>query len=435
MSRILSSRRGFLKGVAGLGAAAAVLPWLEAKAAGDPLPKLILFYTPHGTVWDQWRPSGSETNFTLSPILAPLQNHKSGLVIIDGLNIASPYDHRVPHTYDLPALWSGSPIDTTASDFERQDHGVTFGWNTGTTIDQTLATALEPDTPFPTVELGVVCGGSHPATRMIYTGPRSPRQPLDKPDIAFDHLFGSYGSEGVTKRRREAVLDAARADLGQVRGRLSPSDQLRLDAHETALYELQASLDSGSLDCDLPDRPPSQTTLETRIDHQIDLMAAALGCGLTRIASMQISKGDNDGSTYPWAGITSNGHHLTSHDRTAPAQADLASLYTWYAGRFARLLDKLAAMPDGDGTSVLDNSIVIWGSEIGIGWNHDVSNVPFVVAGGGMGRVRGGRYLRVSGQHNRLLVDAAQVMGVPSITSYGSTDNGTGGVPGLLTSG
>ena len=423
------SRRSFLRTLGAAGAGVALMPWLSARADDEPMPRVILFYTPHGTVWDRWRPTGSGTSFALSPILAPLERHKKQLVVIDGMNIASPYSHRVPHTYDLPALWSGSPIDTTATDFERTDHGVTFGWNTGTTIDQYLAGRLSPDTPFPTLELGVLCGGSHPATRMIYSGPRAPRHPLTNPGLAFDQVFG--GDDGAGAERRRAVLDAALGDLNAVRPKLSASDRRRLDAHETAIYELQDSLgaDDG---CDAPDRPLGGG-LDVIIDQQSDLLAAALACGKTRIASLQITKGDNDGALYPWVGIETGGHHLTSHDRTAAAQDDLAALYTWYSHRFAHLLDLLDALPDGNGQSVLDNSIVIWGSEIGIGWNHDISNVPFVVAGGGAGRVRRGRYLQVSGQHNRVLVDAAQVMGLTDVTSYGSTDNGSGGVPGLLT--
>jgi hypothetical protein len=191
-----SKRRAFLKLLGGAGAvsaAASVFPWLKARGDGATCPpKLLFFYTPHGTIWDRWRPTGGETDFSLSYILNPLAAHRNDLVIIDGLGIQDPYSHRVPHTYDMPALFTGSPIDTTSTMYERVDHGVTFGWNTGVSVDQTIANRLMPPTPHRSIELGTACGGSHPNARMIYTGPAAPRQTHHNPPRAWDQLFSSF---------------------------------------------------------------------------------------------------------------------------------------------------------------------------------------------------------------------------------------------------
>jgi len=425
------TRRSFLA-ASGAIAAGSLFPWLHARADSPPPRRLVLFFTPHGTVWDRWRPTvtgGGPHDFTLSPILQPLARHRDRLVILDGLSIGDPYSHRVPHTYDMPAVWTGSPIDDSATDFSRPDHGVSYGWNLGRSIDQAIAAAIPQLTPFPTVELGLLNSGAHPATRMIYTGPAAPRNPLQQPTQAFDHLFASGGSRDLVRRR--AVLDAVRGDLSAVRPTLAPSDRHRLQAHEQALDELQASMEGGA-GCPTPERP-TNLGLQHAIDQQLDLLAVALGCGKTNIISFQLAIGDNDGANYPWAGIHTGGHHYVSHETSRPAQDSLASLYTWYSERFAHLLDRLAALPESDGGSVLDHTLVLWGTEVGVGWDHRIDNVPFIAAGGAGGLLRGGRYLRLPRmRHNRLLVDAAQAMGWSDLQTFGLMDDGTGGVPGLL---
>ncbi|MEM9074928.1 MAG: DUF1552 domain-containing protein, partial [Myxococcota bacterium] len=292
--------------------------------------------------------------------------------------------------------------------------------------------------PFRTLELGVGTTGAHPATRMIYTGAGMPRHPLSHPGRAYDQVFMGFEDPepDVSALRRRSVIDTVVEDLTSLRGRLGAADRARLEAHEASLREIELSLgttDPGT--CTLH-APPMGSSLAVTIDQQSQLLATAIACERTSIASMQVRIADNDASLYPWVGIDTGGHHLTSHDQSTTAQGNLADLYRWYAERFAHLLDMLDAIPDGDGFSVLDNSFVVWGSEIGVGWNHDVSNVPFVVAGGAAGRMVGGRHLDLRGmnlQHNRVLVDCFRAMGVGDVSTWGSTDNGSGGVPGLLT--
>jgi Protein of unknown function (DUF1552) len=435
MSRPQSlSRRAMLK--AGLGASAlGLFPWLSgnrADAAPAPM-RILLFFTPHGTIWDQWRPVGGETNFTLSPILAPLSAHVNRMAIVDGIRLETGTSYYVPHTYTMPLLWTGSPIDTAASDFCRPDHGVCFGWNTGVSVDQHIAGQLTgTPTPYNTIELGYGCGGLHPATRMIYGGPAMPRSPLDTPAQAFSNLFGGISNDIEQAQkdalRRSSVLDNVLEDFNQRRAVLTPDEKTRLDAHADSLRELELSLTAV---CDAPTEPMG-VNAENAIDHQSDLMAAALGCGLTRVASFQLRVADNDNTLYPWVGLNTGGHHTSTHDSSAGSQATLTALYTWYAERFAYLLDRLAATPDIDGRSVLDNTLVIWGSELGIGWTHDISNVPFIFAGA-TDVLNGGRYLSGSEiQHGRMLVSACHAMGLTEIDSYGALDTGSGPIPGLL---
>jgi hypothetical protein len=426
------SRRHFLGALGVAGSAAALFPWLAQPArAGGPPKRLVLFFTPHGTVWDRWRPTGGETDFGFSPILAPMERHRDKLVIIDGVRMESGTEYYIPHTYTMPLLWTGSPIDTSAGAFCREDHGGRcFGWNTGISIDQHIANALPLTTPHRTIELGLSCGGAHPASRMIYSGVAAPKTPVDSAARAWSTLFGSAMTDADAIRRR-SVLDTVHEDFALRRGRLSSADRARLDAHATSLEELQRTLVPPSALCERPGEPV--TDPETAIDRQSDKLAASLACGLTDIASFQLRIADNDNSLYPWTGLSTGGHHTLSHDSGPAAQSTLADLYTWYTARFAYLLDRLAASPDVDGTSLLDNTLVVWGSELGTAWNHDLSNVPFVLAGGAGVGLRGGRYLRVTDtQLNRVLVTACHAMGLTDTATYGSLDTGTGAIPGVL---
>jgi hypothetical protein len=430
------TRRSLLGG----GAAASALglfPWLERRARADGLPpRLLLYFTPHGTVLDRWRPSGGETDFTLSPILAPLEAHRSRITIVDGMNLENGAEYYIPHTFTMPAVWTGSPIDTQDDRFCR-DEGC-FGWGTGVSIDQAIAERLAPATPQKTIELGYQCGNLHPAKRMIYSAPGTPKNPLDDPTKAFDTLFGANVADAGTDararaaRRRESVLDSVLADFDSRRGALGAADRARLDAHANSVRELERTLGASVPSCARPAKP-ANVSAETAIDRQSDLIAATFGCGLTRIASFQLRIADNDNSLYPWVGLSEGGHHTLSHENDDATLATLAKLYTWYSQRCASLLDKLAATPDVDGTSVLDNTLVIWGSELGTGWSHSLANVPFVFAGGASGRVRGGRYLKVTKtQTNRALVTAFHALGITDVEKYGSTDTGSGPLAKVL---
>jgi len=435
----MTSRRRFLAAAGAATSALTLFPWLERRATAAALPpRLLLYYTPHGTVWDQFRCSGGETAFKLSPILASLEKHRERVVIVDGMKMDNGTDYYIPHTYTMPVLWTGSPIDTASTTFCRDDHMQCFGWGTGTSVDQTIAERLAPTTPYPTIELGYQCGNLHPAKRMIYSSPGNTKNPLDDPAAAFKQLFGGdvdLGEAAAARAelRRKSVLDTALADFGSHRAKLGAADQARLDTHADSIRSLEKSLMGTSSVCTQP-TAPTDITAETAIDRQSELIAGIFGCGLTRIASFQLRIADNDNSLYPWVGLDEGGHHTLSHENDDATFATLAKLYTWYTARFVYLLDRLAATPDVDGTSVLDNTLVIWGSELGTGWTHSLDNVPFILAGGASGRLRGGRYLEVTNTlTNRVLVTALEAMGITDVEKYGTTDTGSGGLSGVLT--
>ena len=431
------SRRELLLRLGSAAVTAPFLPLLRSFAQDGAYPRrLLLIYTPHGTVYDNWKPSGTTTDFTLSPILAPLAAHKARLNVLDGLRIEHSRVPAPPHTEGMSLIWTGSHLGE-GNTFMIQQYPV--DWVTGPSIDQTIAQRIGAQTPFRSLELGVKASGNSPTNRMIYAGARQPLQAEGDPARAFDRLFGagampSTPDPAVQGRlaRRASVLDTVAGQLTALQSRVARADRMKIDAHLTALRELERRTMHQPAACEAPVRAGA-SALPDLFDRHADLVTAAFACDRTRVASLQIRVGDNDNDAYTWLGIE-RGHHDISHDGDGnpEARADLTKIYTWYAERIARLLDRLYEVEEGDGR-LLDNTLVVWGSELGKGNTHAFERVPFVLAGGAGGAVPTGRYLQFADvPHNRLLVSIGQALGLSDLEQFGTTDAGRGGLAGLL---
>lgn len=435
------SRRSILRG---LGVSAALAPFVPAlSASGDAggIKRFIFFFTPHGTVWSRWLPAGSRTSFTLDGILSPLERHKAKLNVIDGMRVIAETSVGAPHTKGMPLLSTASPLleDMT---FSRDDGmGVYYyGWNSAPSIDQVIAARCSEGLPYRSLELGVLAGGNHPGQRLSYRAAEQPLAPVQSPYVAFDRLFGGgrEGSELAELRaRRQSVLDHVTGELSALSPRIAAADRQKLEAHLEAIREVERSLVTE--ECAGPVLEPSVDVLDPMqvpwvVDGQLGILVRALACNLTNVASFQMSVGENDGNVYVWEPLRMmREHHLTTHEQDPASLDDLASIYTWYAGRFAHLLDLLDSVDEGTGT-LLDHSVVVWGSEIGTGWNHDFGRVPFVVAGGCAGAVRTGQFLSLPNvEHNRLYVSLCRAMGLTDVDRFGATDLGNGPLTELLT--
>jgi hypothetical protein len=441
------TRRHLLKRLGIAAAASPLVPLFHSELASGqaaaPPKRLILFFTPHGTVWNQWAPTGTASAFTLSPILSPLERHKSRLTVLAGVGIP---DKGVgaPHTKGPSLLWTGSTLADDGT-FNRTDcsGGCTFGWNTSASIDQLVVNALKPTTVYKSLQFGVRCGGNNPASRMIYTAAQQPLAPETDPWAAFGRLFSTPTAPTALAKlqaERKSSLDVVAAELGAIRMRLPAADRAKLEAHLASVSALEKRLLATQPAACAPPmlgaklNAGDQVNTPTVVDRQLDLMTAALACDLTRVASFQYSIGDNDGTTYSWLGHTVAHHGMThAPDSDTATWASVAQIYTWYATKFGELLDRLAAVKEGAGT-MLDNTLVVWGSELGKGNSHSFAQVPFVLAGGAGGALRPGRFLQYPAgtQHNRLLVAIAQAMGVTDVDKIGSTDAGSGPLSGLL---
>ncbi len=437
------SRRGML---AALGASAGLgsfLPLLtrEAEAGGGMPKRLILFFHPHGTIRENWLPTGGTEDFTLPSILQPLQRHRSDIAVIDGLQIYPQGPVGGPHSVGPCYLWTGSRME----DGDAFDHGccTPHGWNTHASVDQVVAQQLGTQTAFRSLEFGIGTGGRHPGQRMSYEAAGGVvLDPERSPLAMFNRLFGDWSGDPTQAARlkadRLAVLDAVGPELDALMSRVGREDVPKIEAHMGALADIEHRL-SLQHDCQSPDAPPDlNAELQDNVPEisrlQIDLLVEAMACGLTNVGSLMYRRGENDNQPYPWLGIDA-AHHETSHagNSNVEARQNLTDIYTWYAGEFAYLLDRLAGVVEADGTRLLDNTLVVWGSEIATGNTHSWANMPFVLAGSAGGAVQTGRFVTHEGvNHCRLLTTICQAMGLGEIDTFGNLDDGTGALGDIL---
>jgi hypothetical protein len=165
---------------------------------------------------------------------------------------------------------------------------------------------------------------------------------------------------------------------------------------------------------------------------QTDLMVLAHSCGLTRVSTFMWGNADS-WQFFPWIGVNEE-HHTLSHsgDSDAAATAKLVKINLWHSEQVAYLMDKLAAVPDTAGGTLLDNSVILWGNELGVGNSHTYKDIPWVLAGGSGGYFKMGRYLQYKDQpHNNLLVSVCNAMGLDDVKTFGIPELSTGPLPGM----
>jgi hypothetical protein len=419
------SRRQWLRGAGSLLLAAPfyqlLSPRMTARAAGQSR-RLIVCFSPNGSILKHWRPTGSGTNFSFpaGSILEPLAMHQAQLTVIDGLNF-----ERV----------------RGGSHEGGMEHMLTGGG--GPSVDQFIASKVGTSAPFSSIELGVQTSawGASVQTRMAYNAAHEYVHPEDDPVATYARLFGGVsatpGEVDVTRKNKQSVIDLVRGELNDLENALGNTEKQKLDAHLEALRTLERRLDgSNAVTCGSVTAP---TVMNAKDNAgfpdvgaaQIDMLVAAAACDLSRVLSLQWSHTVSP-AILSWAGV-SEGHHELSHkdDTNTAGVADFIQSERWFAAQFATLLDKLAATQEADGSgSLLDTSTVIWVKELADSRLHDFNGVPFVLAGGGNGYWKQGQYLTFSGTpHQKLLVSLCQSMGV-DVESFG-VDDITGALPGL----
>lgn len=462
------SRRRILQAL-GVGAAASpFLPLLNASGqemSSKPPKRLLLVFSPDGIAardWNtavDWRPQGTETDFELHYIHQPLTPMKHKIVIPWGLTLSAAGAGEA-HAHGMAGLWTGSELNgpTSGATFDGGNGHLT-GWGSGTSVDQLIAQgagdnlpyAEAPDSPnqetlYRTVELGVDPGNPTSLTRMIYGAPNTPIHPESNPKAAFDRLFAGVSSapgdpsgDFTAERHRieqRALFDFLRSDLGRIRTKIGSEDFRKIEAHLDGIGSLERRLNAmgggqPTASCSIPDEPPSSVGtplgFDSLIPPMMDVVAHALACDVTRVASLQMSYGFSY-VTHTWLGHNSQ-HHTMSHDNTDRRQ-ELQDIDNWYSQQLLYLLEKLDSFPEGDGT-LLDNTLVVWGRELGT-TAHRFERSPLVIAGGKNLGVRGGRVLDFDGQrHAKLLVSIANIMGLGT-DSIGNIDPESGPLAGLV---
>jgi len=420
----------------GAGAAMAATSLLPRRArgadGGAPPTRLVIMFTANGTIYNQWLPQGTGSSFTLSPILAPLAPFQSKLLVLDGINVLSaangPGDDHMKGMGHMLTCIELLPGTTQGG------AGTPAGFAGGISVDQRIAADIGGQTRFPSLEFGVMVQSSDVWSRMIYSGANQPLPPMEDPMKAFSRIFtGSQLNPAALTAllaRRKSVLDYAQGSLASLAPRVSSDDRVRLQQHADSIRQIESQLLAQTSACSAPTVTAIDLTNNANYPAvgkvQMDILAAALACGQTRVASLQWSHSVSD-VPMSWINVTS-GHHTLSHkpDTDTVSQGQLVQINTWYAQQFAYLLAKLDSVAEGSGT-LLDNCMVVWVNELSKGNVHSHKPLPVVIAGGCGGALKTGRVVSFSSAqpHNNLLVTLANLMGT-NITTFGNPAYCTG---------
>src|SRR5256714_12617450 len=386
-------RRQFLKQV-GISASAMPflvgLPSLGLAAPARPRQRLIIMFSPNGTIPPAFWPDETGTDFALKPIMAPLEPFKDRMLILRGLSNKVRGDGD-GHMRGMSCLLTGIEL------FPGNVQGgsdTPAGWASGISIDQEIKDYFqskeETRTRFGSIEFGVgVTDRADPWTRMSYAGPNKPVAPISDPYQMYQKLYGQLKD----KESLQSALDDVRGDLKKVRKLISAEDRRLLEDHEALVRQMEKEIGEAgrqklrvgppSLEAGIADQNDNVPRLSRM---QIDLLVNSFVNDMARVATLQYTKSVGQ-ARMNWLDITDN-HHSLSHepDKDEATQAKLIKINKWFAGELAYLVEKLAKTPEpGDSGSLLDHTLVVWSNELGKGNSHTLDNIPFVLVGGGFG--------------------------------------------------
>lgn len=450
------TRRKFVRGAGGM---AIALPFLGSGLFGMPgfghagengpaLPKRFIFMIhPNGVITEKWFPLNvmSESSFDLNVCHEPLRAYRDRMLLFNGVHLASgQVGPGEPHQKGMGAMLSGQPLQE--GDFVGGD-GSRAGWGNGITIDQVLAKNIGKDTSFGSMELGVRAdsnGGSEVRTRVSYAGPGQPLPPQNDPQEVFKRIFSDFMTDNSVvdevRKRRGSILDAVDGQFDSLMKRAGADDRQRLNQHLEMIRDIERRLDVGDITgeaCKVPATPEaltpdSEDTMPKIMKAQIDLMVMAMACDLTRVATLQISNAKNH-IRYPWLNSLGDGHGL-SHAGPSNTSAidEWVARDTWHASQLAYLCDALSNIKEGEGT-MLDNTLILWCSEIARGNTHSHKDMPFLMMGSNGGYFKTGRYLQYqNASHTDLLISILQSFGM-DVSSFGDPRFSNGPLSGLTT--
>jgi hypothetical protein len=428
------SRRTFLRGAAG---AAIALPFLNIMMrrghAASTFPKrFVVWFQPDGTIHENWAPTGSGTSFTLSRILAPLAPYQSSLLVLDGVTDQVGNYGQIPgddHQKGMGTMLTGVHL----LDGTQQggcDTCPPAGLASGISVDQAIANQIGTSTKFKSLELGVQVESDGAWRYANYTGPNAPLPADNDPHSVFLRVFSDLGVDAATLERlraeRKSVLDAVAESYQSLSPKLGTDDRQKIDSHFTTIRDLELRLTvPGATVGDYCSKPGEPAKLDFMANDnfpmvgklQMDLLAMALACDLTRVATLQWENSVGN-VRFTWLGYT-RGHHDMSHDGDSVTDTveALTKINIWYSEQLAYLLGKLKSIPEGTGT-MLDNTLVLCVNELARGNAHSHNPMPYLLAGGTGGGLQMGRFLKFSSQppHNNLLVSVMNAMGVQATT-------------------
>ena len=399
----------------GLGAAVA-LPLLDgmvpaltalAKTAATPTPRLGVVYVPHGAVMNNWTPALEGAGFDFTPILQPLESFRDHLDILTGLDHAPaaqmPGDPAGGHGRITGAFLTGVHAKPTeGADFQA-----------GKSVDQIAAGQLGQHTELASLELGIGLpdfGGACDAgfscayiSTLCWSTPTTPLPMESNPRAVFERLFGDGTSTAPAARRARmqkdrSILDAVTEKVVRLQGGLGSRDRAKLDDYLAAVRDVERRIQRAEANTnrELPvvDRPSGTVPadFEEYVKVMFDLQVLAYQSDLTRIITFMMTP-ELSAQTYPQIGVPDPHHALSHHENDSEKLAKLTKVGTYHTTLFSFYLDKLRSTPDGDG-SLLDQVMIVYGSGMSNSNLHNIQKLPILLAGGGAGRLQGGRHIQ-----------------------------------------
>lgn len=438
-------RRTFLRGVGttlALPLLDSMVPALSAMRLAVSKPMRVGYvYVPIGRIMDKWMPKGDGAAFEFSQTLAPFAPFRDQLLVISGLDVkaAAPQNGigGGQHARPCSAFLTGVPPKP--------------GGKLGISVDQVIARELGRDTRFASLELGLDSADVQAADDGAYSGYfqstiawRSETTPLpteDNPREVFERLFGdSESTDPAIQRRRLAkqrsILDSIMDRVGRLSRDVGAGDRLKLNEYLDAVRDVERRIQKAdsATDADgLPDMKRPRGIPVMYSDHarlMFDMQVLAWQSDITRVSSLMMGH-ESTNRVYKEIGAE-NGHHAMSHHKgLAEAIAMVEKIDLLQSQLFAYYLERLRSTPDGDG-SLLDHSMLLFGSALSDGNLHQHTDVPIMVVGGAHGKLKGGRHLRFKGQPlSNLHLSMLDLAGVDSNLYLGPGTDATGKLEGL----
>jgi hypothetical protein len=424
-------RRTFLRGAG----TAIALPLLDAmipartalaQTAAAAKPKMAFVYFPHGAVMDQWTPSTAGSDWEITPILEPLAAFKDKLTIVSGL------ENRHANG-PVHAITPGTWLSGVAPRVSHDPYG-------GITADQIAALHIGQDTPLPSIEVSTeetksigagVCDRNYGCSYGATISFRTPSTPLPmefNPRKLFQRLFG----QGDTPDEREAlakqyasILDLVATEAADLGRSLGARDQVMLSDYLESVREIERRVqkmeEQDLSHLDLPDAPVGiPVSFDEHLNLMFDMVALSFQADLTRIASFMMAA-EVSNMTYNHLGVSDAFHPLSHHQNNPSKIERLVRIQRYHTDVFAKFVAKLAALPDGEG-SMLDNSILLYGSNMSNSNAHDHFPLPSAIVGGGCGRIKGNQHLQYADRTpvSNLMLTLLDRAGVP-IESVGDS--------------
>jgi hypothetical protein len=451
------SRRTVLRG-AGV---ALALPLLDSmvpaqtpliKTAANPKTRFAGIFVPHGAAPGWWVPEAGgpgepkaepgSKNFKYPMIFEPLEPFRDRTVILSGLWSKSaeppPGQTGADHWVAAAFLCANKPKKTTGADIYD-----------GTTIDQIIAQKIGQGTLLPSLQLALEdpganssnCGEGYSCTYSNTISWATPTQPLPMeldPQVAFERLFGAGGNAAERAARREqdrSILDSVTQSLARFKKDLGPSDRSRLDEYETDIRELERRLELakkalGTVSTEgvvVPAGVPE--SFDEHVKLHFDLQTLAFQADITRVSTVLYAR-DLTARAYPESGINAGFHGMSHHAENPDIIAKYAKINQYHVKCLAYFVDKLKKTPDGDGT-LLDHSLILYGSNMGDSNQHLHYDVPHLLIGGASGQLKGNRHLAYTSKtvtSGNLLLSVLDLYGV----HQDSIGDSTGTLPNLV---